>query len=244
MYVHLDGEAGRALDSGDPLLLGAGTFTTLRTYGGRLWQAEQHLARLQAGAGWIGAPWSERWEHELADFEQALRARSPEPWKIQAILSVSGRRLLRAETLDVARVGRPIRLNTMPWSSGLSGRFKLTTRAIWGAANHEWLLTAGATWLETDRGNLLVVRDGVLWTAPDDGRILPGVTRRWVLQLARELGVPVEERAPEAGPADEIYVCSTLKELAPVEGIDEREVSGPGPIGAAIGRRWAAFTSG
>ena len=61
MKVWLNGEL---LDEADAtisprdrgLLLGDGVFETLRTYGGRLVTLEEHLERLEAGAGVLGIP--------------------------------------------------------------------------------------------------------------------------------------------------------------------------------------------
>src|SRR5207248_5360325 len=41
--------------------------------------------------------------------------------------------------------------------------------------------------------NVLVVRSGVLQTAPLGNSVLPGITRDSILKLARELGIPVVE---------------------------------------------------
>jgi branched-chain amino acid aminotransferase len=52
--------------------------------------------------------------------------------------------------------------------------------------------------------NLFVVRNGVLQTAPLGNSVLPGITRDSVLQLARELGIPVLE----AGiPREMLYIA-------------------------------------
>ena len=47
--------------------------------------------------------------------------------------------------------------------------------------------------LEGSRGNLFLVRDGVLLTPPADGRLLPGVTRARVIELAGRAGIEVRE---------------------------------------------------
>ncbi|HVU72132.1 MAG TPA: aminotransferase class IV [Mycobacteriales bacterium] len=45
--------------------------------------------------------------------------------------------------------------------------------------------------LETTRDAVLVVDHDELWAHPLDGRVLPSVTRRVVLELARDHGIPV-----------------------------------------------------
>lgn len=65
---------------------------------------------------------------------------------------------------------------------------------------------------ECTAANLLMLKDGVVRTAPVDGKIIPGVTRNHYLQLARENGIPVVEEAftlEEAMDADELLITST-----------------------------------
>ncbi len=83
--------------------------------------------------------------------------------------------------------------------------------------------------------NIFLVREGVLWTPPVYLNILPGITRATVLQLARQRGIPVEERP--FGPAflytaDEVFLTGTGAEVIPVVEIDGRKIGDgrPGPI--------------
>lgn len=84
----------------------------------------------------------------------------------------------------------------------------------------------------------------MLWTAPDDRQILQGVTRDVLIEVARAEGFDLREAPVAAGPVDELYLCSTLKELAPVVELDGVPLPGWGPVGrrlaAAFRRRFAA----
>jgi len=65
---------------------------------------------------------------------------------------------------------------------------------------------------ECSSSNLVMLKDGVLRTAPANEQILPGVTRAHFLMLARELGIPVDETAftlDEMMEADELMITST-----------------------------------
>lgn len=80
---------------------------------------------------------------------------------------------------------------------------------------------------ECSSSNLLLLKDGVLRTAPADERILPGVTRGHFLMLARALGVPVDETAftlEEAYDADELLVTSTSAHGLPVGEMEGKAV--------------------
>ena len=82
--------------------------------------------------------------------------------------------------------------------------------------------------------NAFVVKDGVVATPPLDSQILPGITRALALKVLREDGsIPVEERIitmDEVRDADEIWIASSSKELAPVIKLDGNPV-GDGKVG-------------
>lgn len=82
--------------------------------------------------------------------------------------------------------------------------------------------------------NVFVVRHGIVATPLLDHQKLPGITRMMLLEILRRDGtIPVEERVvtlDELGSADEVWLTSSSKEIAPVVEIDGRPV-GDGGIG-------------
>ncbi len=75
--------------------------------------------------------------------------------------------------------------------------------------------------------NLFIVRDGVLTTAPITGDILEGITRRSILQVAADLGIPTEQRSIDRSElylADEAFFCGTGVQVAWIETIDGRTI--------------------
>jgi branched-chain amino acid aminotransferase len=75
--------------------------------------------------------------------------------------------------------------------------------------------------------NLFIVRDGVLVTAPITGDILEGITRRSILQIAADLGIPTEQRSIDRSElylADEAFFCGTGVQVAWIETIDGRTI--------------------
>ena len=87
--------------------------------------------------------------------------------------------------------------------------------------------------------NFFARRGEILETCPVEGRILPGVTRRLVLELARvlagELGLRVEERAPrlvERGCWSEAFLTGTITGLQPVIELDGE------PVGSGAAGPW------
>jgi branched-chain amino acid aminotransferase len=87
--------------------------------------------------------------------------------------------------------------------------------------------------------NVFVVRDGVIATPPQTASILDGITRRSVMQVARDLGFDVVERdiaRAELYLADEVFVTGTATELVPVREIDDHAVGDgrPGEVTRAV----------
>lgn len=89
--------------------------------------------------------------------------------------------------------------------------------------------------LEGSASNLLVVRDGVVYTHPKDNLILPGITRDVVLGLLKELGIAYEEKEiPKEWlySSEEIWITSSTKEILPATRVDQHTVGNgmPGEI--------------
>jgi branched-chain amino acid aminotransferase len=81
--------------------------------------------------------------------------------------------------------------------------------------------------------NIFLVINGVLTTTSITDDILIGVTRNTVIELARELGIPVCERSidrTELYNAQEVFCCGTGAQIVPVESINHR-IIGDGKIG-------------
>jgi branched-chain amino acid aminotransferase len=82
--------------------------------------------------------------------------------------------------------------------------------------------------------NLFIVENGVLVTPPVYDAVLKGITRQSLMEMAEEMGIPVQERTllrDELYTADEVFLTGTAAEITPVVSIDKRIVTkGPGPI--------------
>lgn len=86
---------------------------------------------------------------------------------------------------------------------------------------------------ETTSTNIFIVKNGRIITPPPTTGALPGITRNFVIELARRLGYEVEERdiTPfELVTADEVFVTGTGAEILPVARIAGR-VIGDGRAG-------------
>jgi D-alanine transaminase len=93
--------------------------------------------------------------------------------------------------------------------------------------------------LEATKANVFIVAGGVLRTAPNGPRILPGVTRGATLEAARRLGHKVSERAftvAEMLAADEVFLASTSLWTHSLISIDGKTIGTgrPGPVAAKL----------
>jgi len=93
--------------------------------------------------------------------------------------------------------------------------------------------------LEGTKANLFSVAKGVLRTAPNGPRILPGVTRAAAIEAARRIGLPVEERAftvEEMYASQELFLASTTLWTYPLVSVEGRTIGSgkPGPVARMI----------
>lgn len=95
------------------------------------------------------------------------------------------------------------------------------------------VLTADGHVNEASAANLFVVRDGVCLTPPVSDDILEGVTRKAMLRLLADEGVPTEIRSIDRSElyiSDEMFLCGTGVQVSPVIEIDHRKI-GSGSVG-------------
>ncbi|MDG1773499.1 MAG: D-amino acid aminotransferase [Oceanicoccus sp.] len=113
---------------------------------------------------------------------------------------------------------------------------------------------SGETILFNERGemtegsavNAYIIKDGKVITSPLDEQILPGITRLILLDVLRKDGsIPVEERVvtmQELRNADEVWITSSSKEVAPVIEVDGKAV-GDGKVGGIWEKAQALFSA-
>jgi len=99
---------------------------------------------------------------------------------------------------------------------------------------------------ETNATNVFLVRAGELLT-PQPDACLPGITRGFVLALAREHGIAAAERRlslSDAYTCDEMFTTGTMGELAHVVELDGRRIGdgSPGPLTRRLQQHFRAAT--
>ncbi len=103
--------------------------------------------------------------------------------------------------------------------------------------------------LEASRANVFAVQGAALVTPPVDGRILAGVTRARVIEIATALGIEVREQPLTLNgllAAGEAFLTGAVRGVEPVRAVGEAALAPPGSlaqeIAAQLERAW--ITSG
>jgi branched-chain amino acid aminotransferase len=85
---------------------------------------------------------------------------------------------------------------------------------------------------ECSQANFFMVRAGAALTPKSEAGLLEGVTRAFLFEIGREIGVDVREETlypKDLETADEMFITSTTRELSPVVQVDDRTVGSGKP---------------
>ena len=107
----------------------------------------------------------------------------------------------------------------------------------------EALFVKGELVFEGSSSTVMVVSDGVVHTPPEGPRILSGITRDWVLNVARASEITVVEEPVSVETmlsAKEVLLTGTIIEIMPVVKVDEYQI-GDGRPGEIYHRLYQKF---
>jgi branched-chain amino acid aminotransferase len=251
------------------LLMGWGVFTTLRVYQGVPFALERHWARLMHDAKHLDMGLD---DYGLEGLRQAVvevvRANHrPEATARVSFIKNSGGLWSQNENdrpVDLLVFTRELtawppahRLVLQPAGLYSGGEFAGTKVLSWvrNAATLEKvhkqgyddavLLNEKGHLAECTSANIFLVRHGVVLTPPLDSGCLPGITREVVLEIAPAHGVEIREQALTAedlSSADEVFITSTTREVAPVAVVDPNwKFLAPGKVTSALARAFQAY---
>src|SRR5262245_4796738 len=239
-------------------LFGDSIYETLRTYGGKPFLFSRHFARLEHSAAGIDLklPWT-----KSKTLEEIRRTLLPGECRIRLIITRGvGELSADAETCtgpEVVIIATPLvppsphvydegvdvvissvrrstqfaDIKTGSLINQVLARREANTKGAYEAI----LLTSDGKISDGITSNIYMVRDGAVLTPGHDAGIVEGITRRVVLDLAREMGLQVVEGFFDSGEiarAEEMFLTSTTREVVPIARVDTRPVGGgkPGPI--------------
>lgn len=127
--------------------------------------------------------------------------------------------------------------NTMPAAAKATANYVNSSLAKVEAMNAGYdeaiMLNQDGYVTEGSAENIFIVKDGVLITPPLSSGALSGIRRASVMEIARDLGITVEEHnliRTDLYTADEVFCTGTAAEVAPIRSVDEREIEKPWPV--------------
>lgn len=206
------------------LLYGDGVFEGLRSYSGKVFRLEQHLARLynSAKAIWLEIPMT---REAMADaVKSTLKANNLDDAYIRLVVTRGAGTLgldpnrtsdpqviiitdkialypdeLYRNGLEIVTVStlrnHPAALSPRIKSLNYLNNILAKIEGLQAGCIEALMLNHKGEVAECTGDNIFLVRDGVLLTPPNDAGILEGITREAVIELARESGREVREIA-------------------------------------------------
>lgn len=237
---------------------GDGVYEVFRVYGGKVFELNAHLERLERSASEIrmNLPVTLERMSELIQeliqrqnvvegtiYLQVTRGYAPRyhpiPKVSEPILTAYAKSVPRPIKATEEGVGA-ITAEDIRWlrcdikSLNLLGSVLCKQKAV-DAGVFEALLHRDGTVTEGSSSNVMIVENGALVTHPANHLILNGITRMAVLDLARQSGIPVREETYDLNrlfAADEVFLTGTTTEIAPIITVDGKPVGNgkPGPV--------------
>ena len=250
---------------------GDGVYEVIRTYRGAPFELAAHLARLERSAQqlnltqpysraqwtqWIQQGLGQAGYQEAKVYIQITRGVAPRDHAFPSDVSptvVMTIRELHPLSLQIRQDGVTARTcDDLRWgrcdikSVNLLGNV-LAREEARKAGVFEAILVKDGLVTEGSLSNVMAVRSGTVVTAPEGPRILSGVTRTVVLELARKEEIPVEEQFLSLDSlygADEVFLTGTTLEVLGVVRIDGKTIGSgrPGPITKTLAARWSILT--
>jgi len=240
-------------------LLGDGVYEVIPVYAGRCFELAGHLNRLKnslAGVKMANPYNDQEWESlfdtlikrngggEQALYMQVSRGVAPRdhvfPEGVDPSVFVMTNPLHPVSEKVKTQGIKVVTLNDTRWQRCDIKAISLLPNSLLKqeakeAGADEALLIRNGFMTEGSASNSYAVFDSVIYTAPKNNQILPGITRDVVLSLAEQAGIAVvEEAVAEASlsVADELWVSSSTKEILPITTLNGQAVGSgkPGPV--------------
>jgi D-alanine transaminase len=245
------------LDRG--FIFGDGVYEVIPVYHKNLFRLTQHIERLEnnLSAIQINNPYNrEQWLERLTDvinrqgqenlsvYLQVTRGIAPRdhafPKDIKPTVFIMASELKQISLQSFNNGSTVITLDDIRWqycnikSISLLPNILLKQQALDQNAQEAILIRDGEV-TEGSSSNIFIVRDQVIKTPVKTRKLLPGVTRDLVVELARTASMQCEETTiteQELFEADEVWLTSSTREIVPVVKLNDQQVGdgSPGPV--------------
>jgi len=257
------------------MLYGDGVFEGIRVYNGVIFQFKEHLDRLYSSAKSVKLQVPLTPEDMTAAVVETLKRNSLKDAYIRLVvtrgvgdLGVDPRHCKKPSVIIITQAVDPS-FGIVAKQKGISVIISSVRRDAVDATTHEikslnYLNSVLAKLEAADAGaddalmldrngfvseatttNLFIAKDGEIFTPPSTAGILPGVTRKRIIYLAKELGYKVVEKGItpyDVTSADEAFLTGTLSEIVPLVKVKGIEV-GDGKVGPITRKIMSAFVN-
>ena len=140
---------------------------------------------------------------------------------------------------------------SLPLRGKISGAYITSslakTEAVKSGFDEAILMNCRGKVCEASGMNLFLVRDNKLITPGVDQDILEGITRASVIELAKAIGITVEERPvdkTELFIADELFLTGTAAKITPIRQVEASKLTSNRPIMALLRDKLTKITEG
>lgn len=156
-----------------------------------------------------------------------------------------GMKLISATTVRNHPLAIPPQAKTLNYLNNILAKIEALDNDVPEAImyNHEGYVA------EASGDNVLIVRDGVIYTPPAESGALPGITQGIVVKLAKQENIQVVEKNLtrfDLYVADEFFLTGTAAEVIGIVEVDKRVIGDgrPGPITRLLRKKFFEYAHG
>lgn len=236
---------------------GFGAFEGIRAYqtmnGAKIFKAYEHFERLKTSCALVGIPFQYEVEELIQVAYQLLEKNNLSDAYIRPLVYCGANMQLthtnevylmmcawewekyhgdKKLKMCISSYQRP-NPNSLKIEAKVTGHYVnsilATSEAKVRGYDEALMLDMNGNLAEAPGANFFMEKDGVLYT-PSTGHILPGITRQTVMNICRELDIPLEERnikPEELETADSAFLCGTAAEVVSIESVDAKPFHKP-----------------
>lgn len=247
------------------VLAGKGAFETMRVYNKEVFAFEDHWKRLQRGLGF--------YEIKAANTQKEIKSLVEELIQRSGLVESRVRLVIwqKKGRTEISIVCQPLRLaKGVASGQGFKALISKVIRRQTGSSHLKTLnyhcfrqafakaradgfdeailLNSRGELVEGSRTNLFIVRKGILCTPALSCGCLQGITRRYVLACAREMGMITRTGRFSAASlleADEAFLTNSILEIVPLTRVDQHAIAGgrPGKVTFSLARKYRELIS-
>ena len=260
------------------LLYGDGVFEGIRVYNGRVFELDAHIKRLYESAKAIRLTIAISQSELAGAVEETVEANSITDGYVRLVVTrgvgtlglnpficknscifiiadsiqlypeelyEKGMKIISATTVRNHPLSIPPQAKTMNYLNNILAKIEALDNDVPEAImyNHEGYVA------EASGDNVLIVKDGIIYTPPSEAGALPGITRSIVIKLAKEENLQVVEKNLtrfDLYVCDEFFLTGTAAEVIGIVEVDRRMIGDgkPGPITSLLRKKFFEYAHG